>query len=108
MKGVVQVLCTPEVAPGFALAGTRPVESVTPEESAHRLRELLADPDCAIVLMQDRLYAGVPEEVHRQLANRPFPLVVPFPGPLPTEAETFEARLAELLRQAIGYRVRLR
>ncbi len=109
MTGAVYVIATPEVSPGFQLAGTRPSTAATPEECAHRLQELLAEPDCAMILVEDRLYDGLPEETRRNLGDRAIPLVVPFPGPAAREgAAPFEERIVELLRQAIGYRVRLR
>jgi vacuolar-type H+-ATPase subunit F/Vma7 len=109
VKGSVHLVATPEVGLGFHLAGLKPVEAATPAECAHRLVELASQPDCGIVLVEDRLYDGVAPETRRLLGDRQFPLIVTFPGPVMVPGEAaFEERIAELLRQAIGYRVRLR
>jgi vacuolar-type H+-ATPase subunit F/Vma7 len=105
----VLVLARPEVASGFALAGLRPVEAATPEEGAASLRRLLTSPEAGVVLIEDAMYDRLGEDVRRQIARRPLPMVVPFPGPVWAAArEGPEAYIIELLRQVIGYRVRLR
>lgn len=105
----LRVLCRPEVAAGFALAGLRPVEAATPEAGAAATRDLLGEPDVGVALVEDAFYDALPEELRRQLGRRPLPLIVPFPGPTWTPRPAgAEAYIVELLRQVIGYRVRLR
>jgi vacuolar-type H+-ATPase subunit F/Vma7 len=108
MSYPVQVLCRPAVAAGFRLAGLLPLEAEDPEEGARRLAALVDDEDAGVVLVEQDFYAGLPEAVRRSLARRPLPMVVPFPAPLwAPPAPGPEAFITELLRQAIGYRVRL-
>lgn len=105
----VRVLCRPEIGAGFALAGLEVVDAATAEQGRERLEDLLAQRDVGVVLMEEGLYDGLPEDVRRQLGRRPLPMVVPFPEPTWGErAETPEAYIVELLRQVIGYRVRLK
>lgn len=105
----VRVLCRPDEAAGFALSGLVPLEAHTPAEGSALMEELLARPDVGVVLVEEGVHAGFPEELRRRLAKRPLPMVVPFPGPVWTErAAGPEAYIVELLRQVIGYRVRLR
>jgi len=105
----VRVLCRPEIGTGFALAGLHPTDVAATEDGAAPLRDLLATPDVGVVLMEERLYDRLPEDLRRQLGKRPLPMVVPFPGPeWGARAETPEAYIVELLRQVIGYRVRLK
>lgn len=105
----VRVLSRPEIGAGFALAGLRPVEAGTLEEAGERLRELRTTPDVGVVLIEEMFYALLPEDLRRQLGREPLPLVVPFPEPAwgarPVAAEAY---IVDLLRQVIGYRVRLR
>lgn len=105
----IRVLSRPEIGAGFALAGLRPIEAVTLEEAAERLRELRAAPDVGVVLIEAAFYDRLPEDLRRQLGREPLPLVVPFPEPAwvatPEPAETY---IVELLRRVIGYRVRLK
>ncbi|HEX6106361.1 MAG TPA: V-type ATP synthase subunit F [Gemmatimonadales bacterium] len=108
MNDRVRVLCRPAVAGGFRLAGLAPVEAEDAADGAHRLTRLLDDEDAGVILVQDDFYAALPDAERRALARRPLPLVVPFPAPSwAPAAEGPEAFIAELLRQAIGYRVRL-
>ena len=109
MRHAVRVVCRPEVGAGFALAALRPVTADVPEAAVARVHELLADPAVGVVLVQDELYAALPEETLREVGRRPLPMVVPFPGPRWSSTErTEEAYIVEILRQAIGYRVRLK
>lgn len=105
----VRVLSRPEVAAGFALAGLHAIPASGPTEGRGRLQELLATPDVGVVLMEDGLYGGLPDDVRRQLGRCPLPMVVPFPGPVwARQTDAAEQYIVELLRQVIGYRVRLK
>ncbi|HXW96481.1 MAG TPA: V-type ATP synthase subunit F, partial [Gemmatimonadales bacterium] len=67
------------------------------------------DPEVGVILLEDTLYEHLPEELHRALGRRALPMVVPFPGPRwEARPESAEAYVIELLRQVVGYRVRLR
>ena len=109
MDYALRIVCRPEVAAGFALAGLRPTEVATPEAGAAELRDMLAQPDVGVALVQDTIYDALPEDLRRRVGRRPLPMLIPFPGPAwgarPAEAEAY---IVELLRQVIGYRVRLK
>lgn len=105
----VRAVCQPDVAAGFALAGVPTVEAADIEEAAAALRRLLDTPGVGVVLVQESVYDALAPEERRALGRRPLPMVVPFPGPVWGEALVGpEAQIVEILRQAIGYRVRLR
>ena len=108
MSHAVTVLCRPEVAGGFGLAGMRPLEASDPAEGVARLRELLRDPAAGVVLVEEAFYEALPDDLRLELARRPLPMVVPFPGPRWEGRAAAEAYIVELLRQVIGYRVRLK
>ncbi len=108
MSFTVRVLCRPAVAPGFLLAGLRPIEVETAGQAQNRLLDLAAAPGTGVLLMEEELFDRLPVELRRELARRPLPLLVPFPSPRWRSAEEgVDSYIAELLRQAIGYRVRL-
>lgn len=105
----VRVVCRPEVAAGFALAGLPTVEAGNPEEGAGRIMALSSQPEIGVILVEDAFYDALPDDLRKDLGRRVLPMVVPFPGPAWGEkAEGAEAHIVEILRQAIGYRVRLR
>jgi vacuolar-type H+-ATPase subunit F/Vma7 len=105
----LRVVCRPEVAAGFALAGLRAIEAPTPEGGVAAVRELLDQPDVGVALVEDVCYDALPDDLRRRVGRRPLPLLVPFPGPAWAERPRgAEAYIVELLRQVIGYRVRLR
>jgi len=109
VKAEVRVLCRSQAGGGFALAGLRVVPAAPGSRAEQALRDLARRSEIGVVLIEDALYDGLPPELHRQLARHPLPMVVPFPGPRwvePTEGP--EAYIVELLRQVIGYRVKLR
>ena len=107
MSAMVRVVCRPAVASGFALAGLQ-ADPLGPTESLETLFAGIArQPDTGVVLLQEEIYDGVPEEVRGRLDRSARPFVVPFPGPVWEKVAPAEERVIELLRRAIGYRVRL-
>jgi vacuolar-type H+-ATPase subunit F/Vma7 len=69
---------------------------------------MVEDPRWGVILVQEGLVPDL-EVVSRQRLEAGRPILVPFPapsgGPAPDDAETY---VTELLRRAVGYRVRLR
>lgn len=105
----VRVLSRPEVGAGFQLAGVRSVDARGADDARERVEELLSVPEIGVVLIEEGFYNALPETLRRQLGRRPLPMVVPFPEPAWTgRAELAEAYIVDLLRQVIGYRVRLK
>ena len=102
----VRIVCRPAVGPGFGLAGLEydPVDAAEPPEAWWP--RLAGQPE--VVLLQDDIYETLPAELRARLDRSARPLVVPFPGPAWQVRATAEERVIELLRRAIGYRVRLR
>jgi V/A-type H+-transporting ATPase subunit F len=107
MELSVRVVCRPELAPGFALAGLQSV-GVERDGAAEAVQRLAAEPGVGIVLVEDRLEAAIPEDVRRHLERQAAPLLVTFPSPSWQGPGAAEAYVLELLRQAVGYRVRAR
>ena len=109
MSHSVRVLCRPETAPGFGLAGVRAVPVATAADGEARLAELGSDPGVGVVLIEERIHDALSAATRRQIDLRPLPMVVPFPGPVwAARPEGPEAYILDLLRRVIGYRVKLR
>ena len=104
----VEVVSRPELAAGFALAGieaTRVCDSAAATEIVGRLA---VDPAVAIVLVDQVLYDGVPRDVRERWDRHGTALIVPVPPPAWDRPGDADAYILDILRQAIGYRVRPR
>jgi len=108
MKYAVRVLASPALAPGFRLAGLAVDEVVNPKDAGERLVLAAAQPGTGILLVEQALLDAVPEQTRHEIERRAVPILVPVPAPAwlggTSGAEDY---ILELLRRAIGYRVRL-
>jgi len=103
----VRVVCRPQIAAGFELAGLRADTAVDGAAARVLLATLAEDPGVGIVLLEERLQRALPAEFAQRLERQPRPLVAAFPSPRFEAAEAAEEAVLEILRRAIGYRVRL-
>lgn len=110
MRAAVHAICRRETALGVVLAGIAPIEASTGADAAAALTTLAGTPARGgLVLIEASLYDALPPAVRRQIHKDGAPILVPFPGPAPLRAGVApEQELLEVLRRAIGYRVRLK
>ncbi len=104
----VRVLCRPATAAGFGLAGLAADTAPDGAAAEPAVRALLGRLDLGVVLLEQSLHASLAPDLRAQVDRVAQPVVVPFPGPAWQAAPTAEEQVVELLRRAIGYRVRLR
>lgn len=104
MKRIV-VITPVDARHGFALSGVLQ-RTAAPEELLPMLRELAADPLTGVVIVDERLLAGPAGDDIESLERRWPGLVVVLPAP-EKAALAEEDYIARLIRQAIGYQVRL-
>lgn len=107
MELKLRIICPPETAPGFELAGLRADAVRDVHAARERLDTLALDPEVGVVLVDDRLHRELPAELLQRLQRKSRPLVIAFPSPRGDEPGRAEEALLEVLRRAIGYRVRL-
>jgi vacuolar-type H+-ATPase subunit F/Vma7 len=107
VNSAVRVVCGATAAVGFRLAGLVVDEVASTTEAALRLSAWSERDALDVVLIEEDLHAGLPDEVLVALERRGRPILVPFPGPSWIERPDAEARVIEILRRAIGYRVHL-
>lgn len=103
----MRVLCRPEIAAGFELAGME-VDRADEPDAEKELRRLAEDARVGVVLIEERLRRALPDEFVQRLDRQASPVLVPFPSPAWVTRGTAEEYALEILRQAIGYRVRAR
>jgi vacuolar-type H+-ATPase subunit F/Vma7 len=102
MRTPVRIVCRRPAALGIALAGVAPVEAASGEQAAAALG------GARLVLMEQALYDALPVATKRQLRREGVPVVMPFPGPALVPGVAPEQELLEVLRRAVGYRLRLK
>lgn len=91
---------------GFSLSGV-PQYAVKASEAEETLKKSMAETDAGLIIIDERLLQGMPEERLRELEQgwHGILLVLPSPEKPPPEVEDYAARL---IRRAIGYHVRLK
>jgi vacuolar-type H+-ATPase subunit F/Vma7 len=111
MKRFVRAVSSPSLAPGFRLAGLLVDEASAAEDAAaigDRLLLAADRPETGILLVEEALFHAAPEVIRRDLEKRAVPILVPVPGATFAAAgRGAEDYILDLLRRAIGYRVRL-
>jgi vacuolar-type H+-ATPase subunit F/Vma7 len=105
MKNLV-FLTPADARHGFSLAGARQLV-VTAAEAEATLRQVLADPDTRVAVIDERLLAGIAEERFQEMERRWFGVLIVLPAPAKAGEELTEDYALRLIRRAIGYHVRL-
>lgn len=101
------VIASPGVSVGFELAGVSVLEAADGLEATRQLDRLLDNEDAGVVMIDEPLYEALPDEMRRNLQRSAVPVVIPVPGPDWTKESTAHEYIVDILRRAIGYRVRL-
>ena len=111
MKFFVRAVTTAPLASGFRLAGLVVDDADVHEDAAAIGRRLVAAADRAqtgILFIEQRLFDAAPDVVRHELERRSLPIIVPVPSAtFAPAAHAAEDYILDLLRRAIGYRVRL-
>ncbi|HVV88458.1 MAG TPA: V-type ATP synthase subunit F [Kofleriaceae bacterium] len=110
MRTPIRVIARRPAALGFGLAGVPCFEAADADAAASALAAISGEPVAGgVVLIEQSLYEALPRALRRALARAGVPILMPFPGPaLDGAAAAPEAELLDILRRAIGYRLRLR
>ncbi len=98
-------LTPPDAKYGFSLTGLSQQQAEINEAEA-ALLEVFSKTEIGLVVVDERMIAGIPEERLRELEGNWHGVLLALPSPevAPPEAEDYAARL---IRRAIGYHVRL-
>jgi vacuolar-type H+-ATPase subunit F/Vma7 len=101
------VIASPGLSVGFELAGLEVREAADGVEAAKQIVRLVDEDDAGVVIIDQTLYGALPDEMRRSLQRAATPVVIPVPGPDWTEESSAHEYIVDILRRAIGYRVRL-
>ena len=104
----VRVVSRPVLAAGLELAGLAVTSAADAVQAAAAISRFAADVEVGIVLVDAELYRALPRDLRMRLERQALPVIVPLPSPRWDERSEAEAYILEMLRQAIGYRVRAR
>lgn len=104
MKKIV-FITPPDARYGFSLAGVTQIIAA-PEQAEAAVGQTMADPDCGVLVLDERLLEGGDEERLIEMDKRWAGVLVILPAPEPggQMAEDYAQRL---IRRVIGYQVRL-
>ena len=108
MELTVHIVCRPAVAPGFELAGVAVDRADDGDAAADEVRRLAEDPAVGVVLVEEHLHRALPEDLVSRMDRQGLPIVASFPSPSWDGRSVAEDYVLEILRQAVGYRVRPR
>ncbi|MDR7420386.1 MAG: V-type ATP synthase subunit F [Armatimonadota bacterium] len=100
------IITDSESGTGFRLAGAEVREAQSPAEALEHLRYFITL-DYGLVAINEALLEGTEHERARLLRGRDLPIIVPFPAPQ-AEIESGEAYVARLVKEHIGFYVKLR
>ncbi len=100
------MVTTPDLAPGFRLAGVAVDVARSPEEAARLVAHHAAAPEGGIVAVHEPYLAAMEPALRRRLDDLVNPVVVGLPsGEAGGSPGARRARLTEMLRRAVGYRI---
>lgn len=100
------VITTPDLAPGFQLAGVETFVAKDVTEAETVLRQLLASGEASLIVVGRALLQAMDARLQRQIETSYQPLVMAIPGAMPTLAQRERRRhITELIRRAIGFQI---
>jgi vacuolar-type H+-ATPase subunit F/Vma7 len=105
--GRLIVMTTPELAPGYRLAGVDTRETGSAGEAAQTLYELLErEGEGDVVAVHEPFFDGLDAQLRRRIDSLVSPLVVALPGGEGAHAEAERrARHLRMLWEAVGYEI---
>jgi vacuolar-type H+-ATPase subunit F/Vma7 len=105
--GHLIVLTTPELEPGYRLAGVATQVTRSPRDASETLRELLdAGAEGDVVAIHEPFFNELDPQLRREIDSLSSPLVVALPGGDESDAEgERRSRLLRTLWQAIGFEI---
>jgi V/A-type H+/Na+-transporting ATPase subunit F len=95
-------------ATGFRMAGVDTFEVSTNGQLQAKLAELIKTEAYGLIAVNQDLAGDLGEEINRTMKTRALPVILPFPVPKGGSVESGEAYLNKLVKDAIGFYVKLK
>lgn len=100
------IITTPELAPGFQLAGVTTRQAGSAREANSILRELLDGGEQGVIGVYGPYLAHMDRDLRRRLEQMVNPVVIAMPaGRLTAEPGERRAQIAAMLRRIVGYHI---
>ncbi len=105
--GRLMVITTPDLAPGFELAGVETFAVETVDQAESLLDQLLSGDEASLIVVRQGLLEAMGTRLQRQVSRSYRPVVIAIPGGIPTIASSGRRQryISELIRRAIGFRI---
>lgn len=104
--GQLIVITTPDLAPGFQLAGVETFAVETVEAAETTLRKLLDDRDTSLIIVRRALLQAMPLRLQRRLARSVQPVVMPIAGrPINLPGKEYRGHLSDIIRRTVGFHI---
>ena len=95
-------------ATGFKMAGVDTFEVGSQQQLQAKLAELIHSEVYGLIAVNQDLAHDLGDEVDRIMKHRALPVILPFPVPKGGSVESGEAYLNKLVKDAIGFYVKLK
>ncbi len=104
--GNLLVITTPDLAPGFQLAGVETFAVDTVAEAEDTLTRLLDDREASLVIVRRALLQAMNPRLQRRLENSAQPVVMQIAGrPATIPGQDHQHHLSELIRRTVGFHI---
>ena len=104
--GRLMVITTPDLAPGFQLAGVETFAVAQVEQAEEILKRLLNGDEASLIVVRRGLLQAMSPRLLRQIESSYRPVVMAIPGGVPAHpGEERRHYIAELIRRAIGFHI---
>jgi vacuolar-type H+-ATPase subunit F/Vma7 len=103
--GRLIVVSTDEAAPGYRLAGVATEVVADAKEATRVIADLIADGAEGVIAVEEPLFSAIDARTRRGLEDSANPVIVALPSGAALTGPGRRARLAAMLRRAIGYRI---
>lgn len=102
------VITDPGTATGFRMAGIETHEVSDIHQMRSKVLELMKTDSYGLIAVSEELGGDLGDEINRMIKYRALPVILPFPLPKGGVVESGEEYLSKLVKQAIGFYVKLK
>jgi vacuolar-type H+-ATPase subunit F/Vma7 len=106
--GQVTVITTPDLAPGYQLAGVETLAVVTVEDAEVTLRQLLDNREAGLIIVRRALLEAMDPRLQQRAQASIEPVVMPIAGRAAhLTGQEYLAHLSEMIRRTVGFHLNL-